>query len=85
MISSHDIELDEASGEINDNYHFDSSYVDGKIVFDYQIKPGSAVIKNAMKTLESLHYPEEITQKVKNLIDQYEETRHWTLKEIEKE
>ncbi len=50
MISSHDIELVAASGEVNDNYHFDSRYVDGKIVFDYQIKPGSAVTKNAVNT-----------------------------------
>ena len=85
MISSHDIELVAASGEVNDNYHFDSRYVDGKIVFDYQIKPGSAVTKNAVNTLESLHYPEEITQTAKDLIDQYEETGHWSLKEIEKE
>ena len=85
MISSHDIELVAASGEVNDNYHFDSRYVDGKIVFDYQIKPGSAVTKNAVNTLESLHYPEEITQTAKDLIDQYEETGHWSLKEIKKE
>lgn len=85
MISSHDIELVAASGEVNDNYHFDSRYVDGKIVFDYQIKPGSAVTKNAVNTLESLHYPEEITQTAKDLIDQYEETGYWSLKEIEKE
>ena len=71
MISSHDIELVAASGEVNDNYHFDSRYVDGKIVFDYQIKPGSAVTKNAVNTLESLHYPEEITQTAKDLIDHY--------------
>ena len=85
MISSHDIELVSASGEVNDNYHFDSRYVDGKIVFDYQIKPGSAVTKNAVNTLESLHYPEEITQTAKDLIDQYEETGYWSLKAIEKE
>ena len=85
MISSHDIELVAASGEVNDNYHFDSRYVEGKIVFDYQIKPGSAVTKNAVNTLESLHYPEEITQTAKDLIDQYEETGRWSLKEIEKE
>jgi len=71
MISSHDIELVAASGEVNDNYHFDSRYVDGT--------------KNAVNTLESLHYPEEITQTAKELIDQYEETGHWSLKEIEKE
>mgnify|MGYP001687304559 FL=1 len=79
MISSHDIELVAASGAVNDNYHFDSRYVDGKIVFDYQIKQGAAVTKNAVNTLKSLHFPSEITQTSQELIRQYEETGKWSL------
>ena len=79
MISSHDIELVAASGAVNDNYHFDSCYVDGKIVFDYQIKQGAAVTKNAVNTLKSLHFPSEITQTSQELIRQYEETGKWSL------
>ena len=79
MISSHDIELVAASGAVNDNYHFDSRYVDGKIVFDYQIKQGAAVTKNAVNTLKSLHFPSEITQTSQELIGQYEKTGKWSL------
>lgn len=79
MISSHDIELVAASGAVNDNYHFDSRYVDGEIVFDYQIKKGAAVTKNAVNTLKSLHFPSEITQTSQELIRQYEETGKWSL------
>lgn len=79
MISSHDIELVVASGAVNDNYHFDSRYVDGEIVFDYQIKQGAAVTKNAVNTLKSLHFPSEITQTSQELIRQYEETGKWSL------
>ena len=79
MISSHDIELVAASGAVNDNYHFDSRYVDGKIVFDYQIKQGAAVTKNAVNTLKSLHFPSEITQTSQELIGQYEKTGEWSL------
>ena len=79
MISSHDIELVAASGAVNDNYHFDSRYVDGEIVFDYQIKQGAAVTKNAVNTLKSLHFPSEITQTSQELIRQYEETGKWSL------
>ena len=79
MISSHDIELVAASGAVNDNYHFDSRYVDGKIVFDYQIKQGAAVTKNAVNTLKSLHFPSEITQASQKLIGQYEKTGKWSL------
>ena len=79
MISSHDIELVAASGAVNDNYHFDSRYVDGEIVFDYQIKQGAAVTKNAVNTLKSLHFPSEITQASQKLIGQYEKTGKWSL------
>ena len=79
MISSHDIELVAASGAVNDNYHFDSRYVDGKIVFDYQIKQGAAVTKNAVNTLKSLHFPSEITQTSQELIGQYKKTGKWSL------
>lgn len=79
MISSHDIELVVASGAVNDNYHFDSRYVDGEIVFDYQIKQEAAVTKNAVNTLKSLHFPSEITQTSQELIRQYEETGKWSL------
>lgn len=79
MISSHDIELVAASGAVNDNYHFDSRYVDGEIVFDYHIKQGAAVTKNAVNTLKSLHFPSEITQTSQELIRQYEETGEWSL------
>ena len=82
MISSHDIELVAASGAVNDNYHFDSRYVDGEIVFDYQIKQGAAVTKNAVNTLKSLHFPSEITQTSQELIRQYEETGKWSLKRM---
>lgn len=79
MISSHDIELVAASGAVNDNYHFDSRYVDGEIVFDYQIKQGAAVTKNAVNTLKSLYFPSEITRTSQELIRQYEETGKWSL------
>ena len=82
MISSHDIELVVASGAVNDNYHFDSRYADGKIVFDYQIKQGSAVTKNAVNTLKSLYFPSEITLTAQELIEQYEETGKWSLKRM---
>lgn len=81
MVSSHDIELVSASKVLNQNYHFDSQYIDGKIVFDYLIKPGASVTKNAVNTLESLHYPAAITQTAREVIDHYERTGRWSLEE----
>ena len=48
-------------------------------MFDYQIKPGSALTKNAVNTLESLDYPEEITNGARTIIEQYEESGQWSL------
>ena len=79
MISSHDVELVATSSDVNDQFHFDSQYQDGEIVFDYQIKEGSALTKNAVNTLESLDYPEEITNGARTIIEQYEGSGQWSL------
>lgn len=81
MISSHDVELVATSGDLNDQFHFDSQYRDGEIVFDYQIKEGSALTKNAVNTLESLHYPKEITDGARRIIEDYETSGQWHLPE----
>ena len=83
MISSHDVELVATSGDLNDQFHFDSQYRDGEIVFDYQIKEGSALTKNAVNTLESLHYPKEITDGARRIIQDYETSGQWHLPEEE--
>ena len=69
------------SGDLNDQFHFDSQYRDGEIVFDYQIKEGSALTKNAVNTLESLHYPKEITNGARKIIEDYEMSGQWHLPE----
>ena len=51
----------------------------GKIVFDYRIKQGAAVTKNAVNTLKSLYFPSEITRTSQELIVQYEKTGKWSL------
>ncbi|MBP2619953.1 MutS-related protein [Streptococcus panodentis] len=85
MVSSHDVELVGASGGLNEQYHFDSQYIKGEIVFDYQIKPGSALTKNAVNTLESLDYPAELTEAARRVIHHYEQSGQWTLQAAEGE
>ena len=50
IISTHDYEL----CDLNDitNYHFEESYVDDKISFDYKIKVGKSTSKNALYLLK---------------------------------
>ncbi len=47
----------QTSGEVNDNYHFDSRYVDGKMrARATRIKPGQPQQNTVNTLLESLHY-----------------------------
>ncbi|OFI48189.1 hypothetical protein BG261_07865 [Floricoccus tropicus] len=77
MVSSHDVELVELMSKSIDSYHFDSQYENKKIIFDYKIKKGSAITKNAVNTLESLNYPDEITSMSKKVIKNYERNHKW--------
>ena len=50
LVSTHDLELCDLQGE-NDkiaNYHFQEYYQDGKIFFDYQLRPGPSTTRNAL-------------------------------------
>lgn len=50
IISTHDFELCDAAGIMN--YHFNESYLDNKISFDYKIKEGKCESKNALYLLK---------------------------------
>ena len=51
MVSTHDLELDvlekESNGEIL-NYHFEESYNEARINFDYKLKKGVSTTRNAI-------------------------------------
>lgn len=51
LVSTHDLELGdlekESRGEIK-NYHFQESYKDDKIIFDYKLRSGVSTTRNAM-------------------------------------
>ena len=77
-----DAEGDRYVGVLRDDAPLlDSQERDGEIVFDYQIKEGSALTKNAVNTLESLHYPKEITNGARRIIEDYETSGQWHLPE----
>ncbi|MDD4236929.1 MAG: DNA mismatch repair protein MutS [Desulfotomaculaceae bacterium] len=54
LVSTHDLELCELERENNRiaNYHFQEYYKDGRIYFDYQLRPGPSTTRNALYLMQ---------------------------------
>jgi len=61
LVTTHDIELQYLLKNKFDAYHFSEQVENGKFYFDYKIVRGSFSKGNAIKLLEIMEYPEEIT------------------------
>ncbi|MCR4616879.1 MAG: hypothetical protein K5669_01695 [Lachnospiraceae bacterium] len=59
--ATHDSLLADILAESYDNYHFSESVENTDVYFDYTLKKGKAVSRNAINLLKSYGYPEEIT------------------------
>ena len=77
IIASHDIELTVMASKVYMNYHFSESIENGKVYFDYTIHPGPSKTRNAIKLLEILDYPENITNKATKLAEYFTESHEW--------
>ena len=75
--ATHDIELTELLQEEFDNYHFEESVQNGDISFNYCLQAGKASSRNAIRLLELMGYPEEITNRAFNLAEQFLNTGSW--------
>lgn len=62
IVATHDLELAERLQDSYDTYHFTDSVSKEGLDFDYKLKRGIAVSSNAIRLLEYLGYPEEITE-----------------------
>jgi hypothetical protein len=60
-ITTHDLQLARKLNDVLDCYHFSDSVDHRGMHFDYQLRQGIASSSNAIKLLEYLEYPEEIT------------------------
>lgn len=61
FVATHDLELAELLKDKFSLYHFTEIVMDGVIVFDYKIKPGTLNNTNAIRILELNGYPKEVT------------------------
>lgn len=77
ITASHDIELTEMMKHAYENYHFTETFKDGDIHFDYKIRFGPSNSRNAIKLLEVLAYPEQITEQANRLAENFMNEREW--------
>lgn len=75
--ATHDIELTELLQDEFDNYHFEENVQNGDISFNYCLQAGKASSRNAIRLLELMGYPEEITNRAFSLAEQFLNTGSW--------
>ena len=79
VVATHDVALTELvtrEGEIRmANYHFREQVKDGVMSFDYRLREGPAVTRNAIRVLEAVGYPREVTSAARAETDQVYEGR----------
>lgn len=69
MVATHDLELAKKLKGKYKCYHFTDNVTKKGLDFDYTLKEGIAVTTNAIKLLQYLNYPDEITKKAYKKVD----------------
>lgn len=69
FVATHDVGLAEALTKGYDCYHFTDQQQDGGRSFDYLLKKGIVQTTNALTTLQSLGFPEEIISKARKKVE----------------
>ena len=77
--ATHDIELTGILGNSYTNWHFSEEVKDGEVLFDYKLKAGPAVSRNAIKLLGVMDFPAEIVAGAQCDAERFEESGVWTV------
>ncbi len=59
MMTTHDLALTEVASEVNPpgaNFHFEDQFADGKLLFDYKLRPGVVEKSNALALMRSIGF-----------------------------
>lgn len=75
--ATHDIELSYILDGIYENYHFEEEVLEKEVVFNYLLKPGRAVTRNAIRLLEMLGYDKEIVENAGAAAEDFLRTGVW--------
>ncbi|HSH36060.1 MutS-related protein [Schnuerera sp.] len=76
IAATHDLELISLVNNRYENYHFKETIENKDIIFDYILRKGPCVSRNAIAILEYLDYPAEIYEKAVVQAEKYSIIRH---------
>lgn len=79
--ASHDIELTFILEKIYSNYHFEEHVEANDVLFDYRLKEGRAMTRNAIKLLGMLGYSDDIIGSAQQMAADYLQTNDWKILE----
>ena len=77
--ATHDIEMTELLKDCYDNYHFEEVIRDGDISFPYELLPGRAGTRNAIRLLALMGYDKEITERAATQAEDFIQTGKWSV------
>ncbi|MGX6970305.1 MutS-related protein [Vagococcus bubulae] len=77
FVATHGIELPHILSNYCQMIYFSENIKDDSFEFDYKLKYGINTKRNAIKLLELVDFPKEITDEAIEDIAQFEETHHW--------
>ena len=77
MAATHDIELSYILEKEYDNYHFEEEIQEKDVVFDYKLRTGRAMTRNAIRLLAMIGYDPKIIEAAQESAKQFEETCVW--------
>ncbi len=75
--ATHDVELTGLLEREYDNYHFEEQFSGGDILFPYQLMPGRASSRNAIRLLEIMGYGDGIIRAAKRQAEYFLESGSW--------
>ncbi len=79
FVATHDIELTSLLEDRYENYHFREEVTDGDVTFSYQLLPGKATTRNAIRLLSIMGYQENIIQKAEQMALEFVRNSHWQM------
>ncbi|MCR5675005.1 MAG: hypothetical protein K6G16_04775 [Lachnospiraceae bacterium] len=77
--ATHDLELTELLKDRFDNYHFEGELLADDVHFDYLLKEGPSVTRNAIGLLKRFSYDSSITGRAEEMAARFIETGVWSL------
>ena len=78
MAATHDRELTEILKAEYENYHFSEDMDNDDISFSYKLCEGPASTRNAIRLIEIMGYPAEITEKASERAGEFEASGKWS-------